>query len=179
MAITQVVLQDNLQQENLKDLLVYDLDRHMFIPTENLLRKSGYSFKSEAQKSELADVEFNFMAETMYGFMSYVMPKDNMEFILAKLAENANEEQTTIARAYIALAPFWIRGGDQAGIENGVNYESGTVIPASTLIESQIGLLVKQILEAGNGTVGGFLLFRGKINVNISTITDLVFGVDY
>ena len=177
MGITQTKIKQS--KSNLKDLMNYDIERHIFIPTEDLLKLGGYSFKTELQSNDLAESEFYFMAETLYGFMSYTMPKRTMEFIRAKIAEDAHEEQTTIARAYIALAPFWIRGGDQASQESGVTFETGVVISPEVMVNSQIGLVVKQILQAGNGTESGFVWFRGEIEADIDEITDLVLGDDY
>jgi hypothetical protein len=176
-----MITQSKVKQgkKDLKELMTYDMQRGMLIPTEDLMNLGGYSFKDELRSNDLADKEFYFMAETLYGFMSYTMQPYTMEFVRAKIAQNDYDEQTTIARAYIALAPFWIKGGDQASQETGVVFETGVVVPPETMLNSQIGLVVKQILQAGNGTVGGYVWFRGQTVSSIEDITDLVRGEDY
>jgi len=139
--------------EDIAKLMEYDMNRHIFIPTQELLKLGGVNFQVEAGSAENEKVEFYNLAETIYALLGYQADPRNLSLVKALLAENANEEQTTIARAFIYMAPFVLSGGDRISNELTLNVQAGSYIPPDVLLKSTVGINVKAILSRLSETV--------------------------
>lgn len=174
MAITQVK-----ENRSLKELMEYDMTTHRFIPTNALCKEYGTDLDLKAGSKENADVERKLMADTIYDYMFAHVPHRNQEIILALIAEDANEEQTTIARALGTMVQYILRGGDEVSHRSGVDFDTSTYIEPSVLENMAIGQQVKRILQVGNGVNNSGVWKVANLCYEVSDVTDLVLGEDY
>ena len=168
-----------LANRDFEGKLEYDMTTHRLIPSNDLLKAGGIDMDVEAYNNILSKVERNNVADSVYDYLFFHMPPRNQEIILALIAENANGEQNTMARAFIAFAQFSLRGGDEVSYRSAINLETSMFIPSDIMESNGIGWQVKRILKNGNGTLMGSLWKTGKLMYEVSDLTDLVFGVDY
>lgn len=174
-----MITQNKVQRDFYDKNMEYDMVTHRFIPKHDLLAKCGINMKTEAWTNELSDVERYNIADTIYDYWFSHIPRENKNIVLAMIAENANDEQVTIARAFGAMAHFVIRGGDEVLYKNGINFETSMYIDPQIMDKMSLGLQVKNILITGNGTTDSGLWYQGRYDFEVSDITDLVIGVDY
>lgn len=159
--------------------MTYDKTTHRLVPTNDLLKQAGVDMNIEASNNTLSEVEQYNISDTIYDYMFFHMPPRNQEIVLALIAENANDEQITIARAFGAFAQFVIRGGDEASHRSSINFELSLSIPPEVMESNGLGWQVKRILKNGNGKANSGIWKVGKLNYTVSDVTDLVFGDDY
>lgn len=174
MAITQ----DKKNREFITKM-TYDMTTHRLVPTNDLLKKAGVDMDVEAYNNTLSEIERYNIADSVYDYMFAHMPPHNQEIVLALIAENANDEQVTIARAFGAFAQFTIRGGDEASHRSSINLETSMYVPPEVMENNGLGWQVKRILKNGNGKINAGLWFTGEMKYEVSDVTDLVFGSDY
>lgn len=167
------------KEQNFKDLMVYNLGTHRFIPKKELVTKFGISMASKAYANDLADVELRNISDSIYDYALSNMPSHNALIMYAKLAENANNEQECLARAFGYMAQYVINGGDASSHRSGINFTNGTYIDPAIMEKLTIGIQVKRLLMNGLQGAGSEVLYKGEYCFNVEDVTSLVFGVDY
>lgn len=174
MAITQ-----KIKNREFIAKMEYDKTTHRLIPLNDLLKEVGVDMNIEAYNNTLSEVERYNIADSIYDYMFAHMPTRNQEIILAHIADNSNDEQITMARAFGAFAQFSLRGGDESSHRSAINLETSMYIPPEVMENNGLGWQVKRILKNGNGKANTGLWQEGRLCYEVSDVTDLVFGDDY
>ena len=178
MAIGQTETTDLIQIDIDKDLM-YNLQTHRLVPTNDLIFKgTGTNIETKITK-EKAKVVLSNISNIVYGFLFNNSPIANHPIILALIAENDSDEQLTMARAFIAMANYAFKGGDELVSEIGIDFNTGIVIPLTDIRNRIVSEEVKSILANGNGMPNTGLWKRATLQYTVDDVTDLVFGTDY
>jgi len=172
------ISQDKIERTYL-DKMGYDTATHRLYPYQSLLNDVGAELNIEAGNNNLGDIERNNISDTIYDYMFSHMVSRNQEIVLAEIAENAQDEQITMARAFQAMAHFVLRGGDETSMKAGINFETGIYISPEVMDNISLGLQVQRILKNGNGKNNSGVWKQSTLCYQVSDVTDLVFGIDY
>ena len=154
--------------------LMYNKATHQLVPTLDLIKNNnGRDLVTLLNSKTNADVALNNCSNLVYGFLWANMPKENKLKVLALIAEDANGEQLTMAKAFIAMFNYAFKGGDELASEIGIDFVTGIVIPITDIRSRVVSEEVKQILSAGE------VWKRATLTYEVSDITDLTYGTDY
>lgn len=177
MAITQA--KQGASELDFKDLMEYNMSTHRFVPKNELLKKYGVDIAVESGNENFNQAELRNISDTIYDYVMAHIPSSNKEIMLAKIAQNDNQEQETLARAFGYMAQFAKRGGDETSHQSGINFTTSLYIDPSVMDAISLGLQVQRMLKNGNGIEGSEIWHQGEYTYEVEDVTDLVFGVDY
>jgi len=161
------------------DKMGYDSTTHRLYPLKTLFKDVGVDLDIEAGSNALGEVERFNISDTIYDYMMSHMVSRNQEIVLAEIAENAQGEQITMARAFQAMAHFVLSGGDETSRKTGINFDTSTYIAPEVMDKISLGLQVQRILKNGNGKNNSGVWKLSQLCYEVSDVTDLVFGTDY
>lgn len=166
------------KDENHKNLCLYSMQVHRLRPTAELLKLYDVDISKIAQENNAKDAELRNISDGVYDFIFYVSHNENYDKILALIAEDANQEQELIARAFGYYAQTVTRGADELGLRSSV-LDNGTYLSPDQILNSTMAMRLKQMLSNGYGGANTGVIKRSTIRKTVEEITDLEFGVDY